>query len=167
MSSTVDASWVQVDPEHPLVPVVLKLPPGLEHKLITLSATEAIFMVKVPGTDALLQLGVDRVQSPDDFTAQITSQGGKTAIESRAGKLGGKDATEACGTLEVPLPFAVVQSGSGSVQEVPEHVQKARYGGYFVKLGDRVFRATYRIPEKEADRWEPVFRTILSSLTWK
>jgi hypothetical protein len=167
MSSTIDASWVQVDPESPLVPVVLKLPPALERKLITLSATEAIYMVKAPGTDALLQLGFDRVQSADDFSAQIKSQGGTTAIESRAGKLAGKDATEACGTLEVPLPFAVVQSGSGSVQEVPEHVQKARYGGYFVKLGDRVFRATYRIPEKEAAQWEPVFQTILGSLTWK
>jgi len=167
MSSTIDATWVQVDPEHPLVPVVLKLPPTVEGKLITLSATEAIYMIKAPGTDALLQLGVDRVKSPDDFKSQIESQGGTTAIDSQASKLGGKDAIEACGTLEVPLPHAVMQSGSGGVQEVPAHVQKARYGGYFVKLGDMVFRATYRIPEREADQWEPVFRNILSSLRWK
>lgn len=162
-----DASWKQVDPSHPLVPVLLKVPPSVEGKLIKLSETEAIYMVKVPGTDAILQLGVDQVQRPDDFKTTIASQGGTTEIETRPGKLGGKDATEACGTINVPLPFAVTQGPDGRVQETEAHVKRDRYGGYFVPLGDRVFRATYRIPEKEAVQWEPVFQTILENLTWK
>ena len=162
-----DASWKQVDPGHPLVPVLLEVPPGVETKLIKLSDTDAIYMVKVPGTDVLLQLGVDQVQKLDDFKSMIASQGGTTDLETRPGKLGGKDATEACGTINVPLPFAVAQGADGRVQEVEAHVKKDRYGGFFVPLGDRVFRATYRMPEKEAAKWEPVFRTILENLTWK
>lgn len=162
-----DASWKQVDPDHPLVPVLLEVPPNVEVKLIKLSDRDVIYMVKVPGTDALLQLGVDQVQKPDDFKDMIASQGGTTELETRAGKLGGKDATEACGTIRVPLPFAVAQGADGRVQEVDAQVKLDRYGGYFVPLNARVFRATYRIPEKEAAQWEPVFRTILDNLTWK
>ena len=164
---SIDASWKQVDPGHPLVPVLIKMPPSVEGKLIELSATAAIYMVKVPGTDVLLQLGVDQVQRPDDFTAVIASQGGTTDLETHAGTLAGKTATETCGTVKVPLPHAVLQGSDGRAQEVEAQVKQDRYGGYFVPLDGRVFRATYRIPDKEAAQWEPVFRTILDNLTWK
>ncbi|MEJ7600003.1 MAG: hypothetical protein WKG01_19000 [Kofleriaceae bacterium] len=162
-----DASWKQIDPGHPLVPVLIKMPPGIEGKLIKLSETDAIYMIKVPNTDVLLQLGVDQVQKPEDFTAVIASQGGTTELETHAGKLGGKDATETCGTVRVPLPHAVVQGSNGRPQDVDAQVKQDRYGGYFVPIDGRVFRATYRIPDKEAAQWEPVFRTILDNLTWK
>lgn len=165
----VDATWIDVEPSHPLLPIRMKLPPNVESELDPDSSqTEALYAVYAgPGIKAVLQFAVGRLESPDEFFALFQRDGATLEKEVRSTTFAGRAATQACATIKERLPFAVAKGADGHMREIAAHVEQDRYVGYFVKVGDRVFRASYRISDRVADEWEPVFQAILGTITWR
>lgn len=169
MAARVDASWVNVEPDHPLLPIRMKLPPNLEGAMSsTSSPTRALYVVSLgPGLDGVLQFAVDDEQSPDHFATAV-KEGGSTFEQSiRSTSFVGLPATEACGTIKTPLRRAFVKGSDGRLHERPAYMLDDRHFSYYVNVGDRVFRAGYRISQQAAPKWEPVFQAILGTIEWR
>jgi len=163
-----DSTWRTVTGTHLATPIKVKVPPELEDQLQELSPQQAILVIAPRGVSgATLQLGMDSIQGPTDFSKALTSdQATVTKPSESTQTFAGRSATLWCAELVEEVPRHMVAGGPDEGDH-PASTVRSLVQSYYVELPNGVFRATYRIEQPQVDKWAPVFDAVLATLQWR